>query len=219
MLSLSTIVAAMGGGARRRANRRVEPLRTGRRDVAHTDPTPPDDGPDAALARRFADGDPDALRALYDRYGRAVFTVAFATLRDRQLTAEAVQVTFLKAWRSADRYDPARPFAPWIYSIARRAAIDVARRERRHAGAELHEADAVTSVGMEHTWDAWQVRRAVDRLDDTERQVVRLQHFEQLTQREIAQRLNLPLGTVKSRVHRAHRRLASALAHLEEVDA
>ena len=126
-------------------------------------------------------------------------------------------MTFLKAWQSADRYDSSRPLAPWLYSIARRTAIDVARSERRHVGNELRDTDAAaTPHMMEHVWEAWQVRRAVDQLEAREREIVRLQHFEQLTHDEIATRLSIPIGTVKSRSHRAHQRLARALNYLRE---
>ena len=69
----------------------------------------------------------------------------------------------------------------------------------------------------EQIYDVWEVRRAVDELPDDEREVVRLQHFEGLTHVEIAERLELPLGTVKSRSFRAHKRLAGGLGHLREV--
>lgn len=175
------------------------------------------DDDDTVLAQRFADAEPDAIRKLYSRFGRPVFTVAYSVLRDRALAAEAVQVTFLKAWQSADRYDSSRPLAPWLYSIARRTAIDVARSERRHVGNELRDTDATaTPHMMEHVWEAWQVRRAVDQLEAREREIVRLQHFEQLTHDEIATRLSIPIGTVKSRSHRAHQRLARALNYLRE---
>lgn len=222
-----SVLSAVVGGRRRRGSRTATPLRPlhggGDRD-AHPDDTVgavavPDDE-ELALAQRFVAGRRDALREVYDRYGGAVHTAALAVLGDRQLAAEAAQVTFLKAWRSADRFDASRPLAPWLYSIARRAAIDVGRRERRHAGTgPLVESDAVTTtLGIEHAWEAWQVRSAVDRLGPDERDVVRLQHFEQLTHREIGERLGMPVGTVKSRSHRAHRRLARELAHLRELE-
>ena len=207
---LITILAAIG---ERRGRRRARRGREQRAPHAGN-------GDEAALARRFASGDETAIRDLYARYGRPIHTVAYATLRDPQLAAEAVQVTFLKAWRAAASYDPARPLAPWLYSIARRAAIDVARSERRHVSRELGDTDAVAPApNIEHTWDAWQVRRAVDMLEDGEREIVRLQYFEQFTHDEIARRLGIPLGTVKSRSHRARHRLVAALAHLQEVEA
>jgi RNA polymerase sigma-70 factor (ECF subfamily) len=208
---LGSIVAVLSSFDRRDGGKR----RTGlarRRAAAGTA-----ESDDAALAERFAAAEPDAIRELYARFGRPVFTVAFSVLHDRALAAEAVQMTFVKAWRATDSYDATRPLAPWLYSIARRTAIDIARSERRHVGQELRETDAASAGRtMEHVWEAWQVRRAVDRLDPREREIVRLQHFEQLTHDEISTRLSIPIGTVKSRSHRAHQRLAHVLTYLRE---
>ena len=78
-----------------------------------------DEGPSPRVMRRFRDGDPGAVRDLYQRYGRAVFTVAYRALGDRGLAEEAVQQTFLQAWRSSSGFDPQRDPAPWLYTIAR----------------------------------------------------------------------------------------------------
>lgn len=217
VLVLALLLAVFGG---RRRNPSAGPRRSAGHDPRTTTASDARDTDDGELARRFATGDAAAVRDVYARYGRAVFTVAFSTLRDRELAAEAVQVTFLKAWRAVDRYDAGRPLAPWLYSIARRAAIDVARSERRHRSTDLDGRDAATpGPDLAAAWDAWQVRRAVDTLDDVERQIVRLQYFGQLRLEEIAVRLGMPLGTVKSRSHRARKRLTAALAHLQEVEA
>ena len=170
--------------------------------------------------RRFQDGDPDAVRDFYNRYGRAVFTVAYRALGDRGLAEEAVQQTFLQAWRAAARFDPERDPAPWLYAIARRVAVDVYRRERRHESAEPDEPEmAVLSQSFEGTWEAWQVRSALDRVPIDEREIVRATHYLGLTHEETAERLGIPVGTVKSRSYRAHRRLAGLLSHLREATA
>jgi RNA polymerase sigma-70 factor (ECF subfamily) len=211
---LGPVLAVLSSFERRERTSRRPRLARRRAQASTAERTTTDD---AALAQRFADADPDAIRELYARFGRPLFTVAYAVLQDRALAAEAVQATFVKAWRAAEHYDASRPLAPWLYSIARRAAIDVARSERRHVGTELRDTDASDApVLMEHVWEAWQVRRAVDQLEPREREIVRLQHFEQLTHHEIAVRLSIPVGTVKSRSHRAHQRLAGALTHLRE---
>lgn len=169
---------------------------------------------DRETLERFRAGDETALRAVYERYSGAVFTVTLGILGDRELAADAAQLTFVKAWQGAGRFDPERELAPWIYAIARRAAIDVYRRERRHAGTTEHD-PPVSGPHLEDLWEAYQVRIAVDRLDPDEREVIRLSHFEGLTHAEIAERLGIPIGTVKSRSHRAHGRLATFLEHLE----
>ena len=171
------------------------------------------------MRRRFRAGDPDAVRAFYEEFRRAVFVVAFRALGDRGLAEEAVQATFLKAWQSCSRYDPDRDPAPWLYAIARRAAIDLYRRERRHGASEEHPEMAVLPETFETTWEAWEIRLCLDRLSAEEQAVVRAVHFLGMSHREVADFLTLPIGTVKSRSHRAHRRLAEMLAHLEEASA
>ena len=171
------------------------------------------------VRRRFRAGDPDAVRAFYEEFQRAVFAVAFRALGDRGLAEEAVQATFLQAWQASSRYDPERDPAPWLYAIARRAAIDVYRRERRHDASGDQPEMAALPETFEATWEAWEIRLSLDRLTDEERAVVRAIHFLGMSQREAAEFLSLPIGTIKSRSHRAHRRLAEMLSHLEEASA
>jgi RNA polymerase sigma-70 factor (ECF subfamily) len=168
------------------------------------------------LAARFRAGDPDAVREIVRRHGGAVTTVARSIVHDEQLAAEVVQQTFLKAWRAAAGFDADRELAPWLYSIARRTAIDVLRVERRPtASAHEPETDVVVDgPSFERTWEQFEVRSAIDALPAVERDVVELSHRVGLTHPEIADRLGVPLGTVKSRSNRGHRRLAAALAHL-----
>jgi RNA polymerase sigma-70 factor (ECF subfamily) len=160
-----------------------------------------------------------ALRLVYDRYSGPVLTVAMARLGgDRFLAEEAVQVVFFKAWRAAAGFDPTRPLSPWLYEIARRAAADIARRERRRPPtvelpAALPSAEE-DGPGIEGAWQAWEVRCALRDLPADDRELVRLTHYVGLSQSQIAAQLGIPLGTVKSRVHRVHRRLAERLAHL-----
>lgn len=173
-------------------------------------------GDDPELARRFAAGDVASLREIYARYAGPVYTVALSRLRDRHLAEEAVQDVFLKAWRAAASFDVERPFSPWLYEIARRSAADIARRERRRpATAPLPPAvPDEEKVTLGDAWEAWEVRCALRDLPAEERELVCLVHYLGLSQPQIAERLGIPLGTVKSRVHRAHRRLAERLAHL-----
>ncbi|MDH3500468.1 MAG: RNA polymerase sigma factor [Acidimicrobiia bacterium] len=169
------------------------------------------------LNTRFAEGDPEALRAVYREYGRAVFSVAYRVLQDRTLAEDATQHTFLNAWRGADRFDPVRELAPWLFTIAKRVAIDVYRKEKRHRSETLDDRDiAVLPDSFEAAWATWEVRRALDALPEDERIVLEAMYFLGLTHEEAAVRLDVPLGTIKSRSHRAYRRLARLLAHLDE---
>ncbi len=172
------------------------------------------------LLTRFASGDADAVRQLFEDYGRAVFTVAYGALRDRGLAEEAVQLTFLQAWRASERFDTQREPGPWLYAIARRVAVDLYRRERRHIGRETKDNDiAILPETFERTWEAWEIRLALDKMPDSQREVIEAIHFHGLTHEETAVKLGIALGTVKSRSHRAHHRLAGLLAHLREATA
>jgi len=169
------------------------------------------------LMLRFRSGDPEAVRQLYSEFGRAVFVVALRALGDRSLAEEAVQVTFLNAWRAAERFETGRDPGPWLYAIARRVAIDLYRRERRHPSAPENEPEiAVLPASFENTWQTWEIRNALDRLPPDEQEVVQASHYQGLTHAEISERLGIPIGTVKSRSHRAHQRLAGLLDHLRE---
>ncbi len=166
----------------------------------------------------FRDGDPDALARVYDRYQRAVWSVCVSVARSDQLAQEAVQETFIRAWRAAVSYDPERDLGPWLLTVARHATLDVIRRESRPTrGGHEQEQDAVIEdPGIEQVWTAWQVQEAIRQLGDEEREIIRLTFADDLSQSQVSQRLGIPLGTVKSRSHRAHRRLAELLAHLHD---
>ena len=155
------------------------------------------------------------MKAVYDRYGGPVFSLSMSILRDQALAADATQLTFIKAWQAGSTYDPERSFGPWIFAIARRTAIDLYRRRARTI-IDHHVEVVSMGPGLETIWEVFEVRLALDQLPDDERQVVRLSHFDGLTHPEIAEFLGIPLGTVKSRSHRAHQRLLGLLRHLEE---
>jgi RNA polymerase sigma factor (sigma-70 family) len=168
----------------------------------------------------FRRRDESAVRALYREYGRLVYSVAHRVLGRHELAEEATQQTFVNAWRAADRIDVDRDPASWLATIAKRAAIDIYRREaRRPAGAlddvPTDDRAVVTLPPDVDTLDAvWHVRQAIDALPPDEATVVRMQHLEGMSQSEISDHLGIALGTVKSRSHRAHQKLAARLGHL-----
>jgi RNA polymerase sigma factor (sigma-70 family) len=177
-------------------------------------PLRPQAAGDRELRKRFRDGDADAVRTVYRAHGRAVFAVAYRILRDRGLAEDATQQAFLNAWRAAHSFDTRRELGPWLAVIAQRAAIDVYRRESARVADPIdavRPSDPALSVepATAALHDAWEIRRAVEELPENERQVVRMQHFEELTHPEIADRLGIAVGTVKSRSFRAHKRLAT----------
>ena len=174
------------------------------------------------LRARFRQGDPDAVRAVYRSHGRLVYAVAYKVLGDRGLAEEATQQTFVKAWRAAQSFDESRELGPWLAAIARRVAIDVYRRESIRATDPLDSVPAGAPAlvapphSAEEVYDVWEVRQAVAQLPPDEQEVVRLQHLDGFTHVQIAQRLDVAVGTVKSRSFRAHKRLATLLGHLRE---
>jgi len=154
----------------------------------------------------FRAGEPDAVRAVYRDYGGLVFAVCLKALGRRDLAEEAAQQTFVKAWRAAGAFDTARELGPWLATIARRTAIDIHRRESRRPTSPLDDVAPADPnvvelpVGVERSYEVAEVRAAIDELPPDEREVVRLQHVDELTQVEVAERLGVPLGTVKGRI-------------------
>lgn len=168
------------------------------------------------LIERFRAGEPDAVRAVYREHAGAVHTVARSIVRDRELVADVVQQTFVKAWRAAATFEGNRQLAPWLYAIARHTAIDMVRAESKPTrGGHAPEVEIpVETESFERTWERFEIRRAIDALPEGEREVVRRSHLLGHTHEAIAGQLGVPIGTVKSRSNRAHKRLAAALAHI-----
>ncbi|MFI6132666.1 RNA polymerase sigma factor [Micromonospora sp. NPDC051141] len=179
-----------------------------------------------SLEERFRAGEELALVEIYRQYSGPMFAAAYSVLGNRDLAADAVQQAFLQAWRAAPVFDASRSIAPWLVAIARRAAIDIYRRDRVSRSvvpldegmANLREL-SVESLSLDRVWQVWQIRAALEKLHPNERQVLQLAYFEDLTQTEIAATLGVALGTVKSRTFRAQRRLAELLAHLHPDEA
>ena len=173
------------------------------------------------LLARFAAGDPDAIRIVYDEYSRPVFSLALRALGDRRLAEEALQDTFVRAWKAADRYDPTRPLGPWIYSIARRVAVDAYRRERRHhKHGTLNDNDVmVLPDHFEQLWETWEIRLAIGEMNVDDQFALEAAHYRAMTAQEAADEIGVPVGTMKSRLSRAHQKLAGRLGHLHEATA
>ena len=166
---------------------------------------------------RFADedlmvlvggGDADAFAALYDRHSRSAYWLAYKLTGEKQAAEDLAQDAFLKVWRSAERYRPERGSArTWILSVVRNQGIDQMRaRASRHRTQEKAEASAPKYEPSEAFAQAWhdarlgRVREALDALPHVQQQVLELAHFSSLTHMEIAERLQLPPGTVKGRM-------------------
>jgi RNA polymerase sigma-70 factor (ECF subfamily) len=175
---------------------------------------PPETLTDGDLISRVGEGDPDAFELLYRRYSRPVFALALRRLGDRGRAEDAVQETFASIWRSAGSYRKERgPGAPWLYAVARNAIVDRRRTlgEPPAEGVEEASNDAGPDDRAESAWTAWRVHRALVELPEHERQLIELAYWSGLSQSEIADFLNVPLGTVKTRTRSALARLADML--------
>ncbi len=182
---------------------------------------------DEDIVEAFRRGDDRATSALYERYGRLVFTVCLRVLGNRTLAEDATQQTFVQAWKNAHSFDASRQFGPWLATISQRVSIDILRHEQRRIHGSLDESNhrhpgqtdtALTTAGPDAAQieAVWKVREAIDALPDDDRKLMRLQHLEGVPHSEIAKILGLPLGTVKSRSHRIHRQLAASLRGLND---
>ena len=169
---------------------------------------------DGELIQRAATGDHSAFEDLYHRYARPVFGLALRRLGDRGRAEDAVQETFASIWRSASSYKPERgPGAPWLYAVARHAIVD-RFRARSDTPAEIPEMvadEAGPADRAESSFVSWRVHRALEDLPAAERTVLELAYWGGLSQSEVSEYLNVPLGTVKTRTRTGLRRLADLL--------
>jgi RNA polymerase sigma-70 factor, ECF subfamily len=177
---------------------------------------------EARLMERLAAGDRgEPLESLYDAYARTVYGLGLLLLHDRGLAEDLVQETFLRIWRSADRYDRRRgSVRTFVLTLARRAAVDLWRRNRvlaPPAVAAIEREDVAGNEVLQHLVLRLDVREALDALSPAHREVLELQYDADLTQAQAAARLGIPLGTVKSRTLHALRALARELREREIV--
>ena len=194
---------------------------------------------DTALVRELVRGSETALSTLYDRYGDAIFASAYRLTADRGIAEEVVQETFLTLWNRAELFDPTAGSLPaWLHAIGRNRAVDrlraAGRRPRLVALSSAAMPDESETQGLERAMASGTVvagsaqppgpeeaadaaglrqaiRAAMTTMPDQERTVILLAYQEELSQTEIAVRLDWPLGTVKTRTRRALLRLREAL--------
>ena len=193
---------------------------------------------DAGLVRQILDGSHEAVATLYDRHASAVFAAALRAGGDRSVAADVVQETFLALWNRAELLDPSRgSLIAWLSTIARNRTVDHFRAARRRSvaapfstfgeadpadtstdwleqagelvAAAAPEPDPEAALSSKETREALAAGVAI--LRPPERQVILLAYQEGLTQSEIAARLGWPIGTVKTRMRRAHRQLRERL--------
>lgn len=183
-----------------------------------------DEGPDdEVLVQRVVERNAEAFARLYDRHGDLVYSVALRVLADPAAAEDVAQDVFLRLWRTPAAYDPARGrFVSWLVSVARNRAVDEVRmrgrrRVREVGGESLNGDDPPDShaedpqLAVQVQADRVAVRRAMATLPAEQRVAIEMAYFSGLTQQEIAERLNQPLGTVKTRTRLAMKKLRAAL--------
>lgn len=182
---------------------------------------------DADLMALAASGDARAIEVLYDRYNRIVFSFALRIVGDRQIAEELLQEVFLRAWRQATTYSDRRgSFVTWLLSITHNMAIDELRRRRRRPQRADQEDPIEVLANMPDRGnsverDVWlntlrdEVNTAMNSLPQAQRDALELAYFRGLTQREIADELGEPLGTIKTRMRLGLRKLRTTLEQNE----
>jgi RNA polymerase sigma-70 factor (ECF subfamily) len=184
-----------------------------------------DGGPsDQELLVLVQQRDEQAFGVLYDRYGRLVYTIALHITDDRLVAEEVVQDVFYAVWLSAGSFQLERSARDWVIGIARHRAIDATRTRQYHARSRETMLDLTERVRELGTPDeqvlasvaGYTVQQALTKLSDAERQVIACAYYGGLTRTEIATHLQLPLGTVKSRLRGALMKLHAALGTASE---
>ena len=179
------------------------------------------------VIQRAAYGDQEAFRLLWEAHHAVAMAAALRLCHHRSLAEDITQGAFLLAWRGLARFQPGRPFRPWLMRILYRHALDEMERQGIYRlpisleeVSDL-EGDAGSVVASEKDLQAWiaereQVRQALARLPANQRRVIALRYGADLTEVGIAQVLGWPVGTVKSRLNRARERLRLLLADERE---
>jgi len=189
---------------------------------------------DLMLAYR-SEGDRQAFETLVHRYERELFNYLRRYLGDAEMADDAFQATFLQVHLKCEYFEPGRKVRPWLYTVATNQAIDAQRRNRRHKMASLDrscragdqddeggslmellggdEPDPGTRIETDETDQ--EVRDAVSQLPESLKEVLTLVYYQGLKYREAAEVLHIPVGTVKSRLHAAIRKLEPSLTHLD----
>lgn len=189
---------------------------------------------DLLLAYR-SDGDRRAFETLVHRYERELFNYLRRYLNDAEMADDAFQATFLQVHLKCEYFEPGRKVRPWLYTVATNQAIDAQRRNRRHQMASLDRCcragdqddeggslmeflgsdEPAPDAHIESAEVDAQVHQAVSHLPESLKEVLTLVYYQGLKYREAAEVLEIPVGTVKSRLHAAIRKLEPSLTHLD----
>jgi len=173
---------------------------------------------DQEIVKLCLGGDADAYAALVERYGGRVYNIALRITNDRDAANDCAQEAFIRAYRALHQYDPTLPFGPWLYRITTNASLNHVQRwharetpvdELPERSAEIDEGPEATAVRRE---EVAEVVAAMADLPAAYRAALTLRHMQQLSYQEVADALGIPLGTVKTHLHRARAALKVRIA-------
>ncbi|HNP74362.1 MAG TPA: sigma-70 family RNA polymerase sigma factor [Kouleothrix sp.] len=175
---------------------------------------------DAELAALLREQPAAGIAVLYDRYGRLVFSMALRIVNDRGAAEEITQDVFMRCWRNVERYQPSQgSLSSWLLSIAHNRAIDELRSRRgKDARREISDESLGPLASIDPSYDEVllrnEVQQALRELPPAQREVLELVFWGSLTRREVAEQLQLPLGTVHTRLRLGMDKLREALRRL-----
>ncbi len=173
---------------------------------------------DQEIVRLCLSGDADAFEALVERYGGRVYNVALRITHDPDSARDCAQDAFIRAYRALHQYDPAYAFGPWLFRITTNASLNFLQRGR---GREItveefpdapEPPDAGPELSAVRKEDVQEVLDAMAELPPAYRAALTLRHMQQLSYQEVADALGIPIGTVKTHLHRARAALKQTLA-------
>jgi RNA polymerase sigma-70 factor, ECF subfamily len=175
---------------------------------------------DQEAVRRCLAGDAEAFSILVERYGGRVYNIALRITNDSDAAADCAQEAFIRAYRALHQYDPNLPFGPWIYRIATNASLNHVQRWHAHetpvGDSEFPESIEPDQAGPESSAvrkeELGEVLAAIAELPPHFRAALTLRHLQQLSYQEVADALGIPLGTVKTHLHRARAALKVRLS-------
>ena len=182
------------------------------------------DATDAELLERIRAGDGAAFDQIVDRYERRVFAIAVRICRHHEDARDVTQDVFVTALRSLGSFRGDAQLSTWLHRVTVNASLDLVRRRQRREGPDLEEigerpaSEPGPEVAAIESVRAREVHRALGRIPPDQRAVIALHDLQGLDYSEVADALEVPVGTVKSRLHRARLALARELAHLKETE-
>jgi RNA polymerase sigma-70 factor (ECF subfamily) len=166
---------------------------------------------DCEAIRRCRAGDKEAFRHLVDRYQRQALGHATAILGNREDARDASQEAFLDVYQALDRFDLSRAFYPWFYVLLRHRCFKLAAGARRHETQDLETLEILAPQTNQSREASLSLEVALQALSAEERELITLKHLDGLSYAELAERLEIPTGTVMSRLYHARRKLAAKL--------